>query len=76
MISNLTVVGINKGKTKAGKDFSKLYFDVTDNVKSDKKRGHLYSEFFIFEDVPVDVVGAELLCSVDIFGRITDIELN
>lgn len=76
MIKSCKCVGIRKGKLKDGRHCSTLYFDVTDCVPEEDRVGKYFSQYFIPKDIPHNVVGADVICSVDNFKVcVTDIEL-
>ena len=75
MIKSLPCIGIQYGKTKSGNFFSKVWIDVTDCFSENDRIGVYSSTAFYNGTLPRDIVGKDILCSVDRFGKIIDIDI-
>lgn len=79
MITKVKCVGIKRGVSKKqnNKPFATLYFDVTNICKDNESdfAGSVISQHFKWGRINDSVVGADMLCSVDDFGNVTDVQL-
>lgn len=73
MIKVLPCLGIKHGK-KNGKDYSIVWVDVTECIPDEDAVGQFVSDCYIPAFVPNHLVGTNIACSVDRFGRLQDIE--
>ena len=76
MIKSLPCIGIQYGKSKSGNSFTKVWIDVTDCIPENNRIGVYSSTAFYSGILPRDVVGNDVLCSVDRFGKVTDIDIK
>lgn len=76
MIKSLPCIGIQYGKSKSGNPFTKVWIDVTDCFPETERIGVYSSTAFYIGHLPRDVVGNDVLCSVDRFGKVTDIDIK
>lgn len=76
MIKSCKCIGLRKGSTKDNKPFARVYIDVTDCVPYNEKTtfGTFVESFPIWDNVSNDIVGRDILCSVDRYGKVLDIE--
>ena len=75
MIKSLPCIGIQYGKSKTGNQFSKVWIDVTSCIPENDRIGVYSSTAFYNGVLPRNVVGKDVLCSVDRFGKVTDIDI-
>lgn len=75
MIKSLPCIGLRYGKSKAGKPFTNVWVDVTECIPENERIGSYSSVAFYNGFLPRDVLGKDVICSVDRFGRVTDIDI-
>ena len=75
MIKSLPCIGIQYGKSKADRNFTKVWIDVTECIPENERIGVYSSTAFFNGILSRDVVGSQLLCCVDRYGRVTDIDI-
>lgn len=78
MIKNCTCIGVRKGITKNKKPFARVYVDVTSCSPYDPNFtfGSFVESIVVWDNVNPNIVGKEILCSVDKFGHLLDIEYS
>ena len=78
MIKNCMCIGVRNGVTKDNKPFARVYVDVSPCVPYDDKTtfGSFVENIAVWDNVNPNIVGKEILCSVDKFGHLLDIEYS
>lgn len=78
MFKSCKCVGLRKGTTKNNKPFARVYVDISECVSYNEKAtfGTFVESFAVWDDVNPSIVGKEILCSVDKFGHLLDIEYS
>jgi hypothetical protein len=75
MIISLPCIGIAYGKSKNGKPFTKVWLDVTSCVPETDRIG-VYSSVAFYDGVlSKSVIGTDVICSVDKFLRVSDVDI-
>lgn len=75
MIKKCKCVGLSYGKSsKKNMVFSKVYIDVSNCFDNSNMLGNIVETAFVPAEVDRSIIGQNVTCSVDCFGRIQDIE--
>ncbi len=76
MIIKATVIGMKYGVSKEKKEYTTLCVDVTDTIPENERVGMICAKTAVWGKHPKELLGSEVLCSVDEYGRLKDVSIN